>query len=51
MERRGVDSEGRGAAGGLWASRLHTGQNVRHVVSHESTHCAWNSVMKRESER
>lgn len=45
-ESRGVDSEAGGSPVTVLASRLHTGQNVLHDVSHESTHIAWNSAEK-----
>lgn len=36
-ERRGVLSDAGGSPVMVLASRLHTGQKVRHVVSHPST--------------
>lgn len=43
-ESNGVDSEAGGSPVLVLASRLQTGQKVLQVVSHESTHTAWNSV-------
>lgn len=43
-ESNGVDSEAGGSPVIVLASRLQTGQKVLQVVSHESTHRAWNSV-------
>jgi len=40
---RGVDSEAEGTLMLVLASRLHTGQNVLHVLSQESIQNAWNS--------
>lgn len=39
-ESNGVLSEAGGSPLAVLASRLHTGQNVLHEVSHESTHTA-----------
>lgn len=43
-ESKGVDSDGGRFDIPAFASRLHTGQNVLHDVSHRSTQAAWNSV-------
>ena len=43
-ESKGVDSDTGGFDVPAFASRLHTGQNVRHEVSHRSTQAAWNSA-------
>jgi hypothetical protein len=44
-ESKGVDSDTGRFDVPLFASRLHTGQNVLHEVSHMSTQAAWNSAM------
>jgi hypothetical protein len=43
-ESKGVDSDAGRFGAPAFASRLHTGQNVLHEVSHRSTQAAWNSV-------
>ena len=43
-ESKGVDSDTGGSDVPALASRLHTGQNVLHEVSHRSTQAAWNSA-------
>lgn len=41
-DSKGVDSDAGGSPVLVLASRLQTGQNVLHDVSHASTHTAWN---------
>ena len=43
-DSNGVDSDAVGLVVLVFASRLQTGQNVLHDVSHVSTQTAWNSV-------
>lgn len=50
-ESSGVHSEAGGFPVLVLASRLHMGQNVLQVVSHESTQTAWNSVKESNNDK